>query len=341
MMKDRRILKWSLWTLAILLLIRVFLYQVAGINNFSMASTLLPGDRVIVNKWRAGLRLPISIIGLPGTGSWYADGIRLPYMRLPAIKKLRKQEVVVFNNPVGTDEPIDRKRLMFGRIVGLPTDTVMIKDKEVFINHVLLSKPVLARSQYRIVTEGQPVGKDFLHKYDIEQPATVASIGIFDADLSKEASEALANMTGVKTVRETMQYMGDASQDYYPRSNFFMWNRDQYGPIMVPYKGMTVEINIKTIDFYRDLIENKEGHEVMVDFAGIHIDGKEANSYTFEKNYYYVLSDNRDQASDSRKYGFVPADHIVGVAKRIIWSGQHTYDYIRKLHPGRILKRIR
>lgn len=341
MTKYLRILKWPLLALVILLVVRVCFYQVSGVQDFHMSSTLLPGDRVLVNKFRSGLRLPISIIGIPGANSPYVDGIRLPYMRLPALKKIRRQDVVVFNNPAGSDKPIDRKRLMISRIIGLPTDTVMIKDKQVSVNHEELMPPLLARSEYRVVTSGQPIANEFIHKYNIEKPRLVANIGIYDVDLPKEARDILEKAEGIKNLRETKQFLGDASVDYFPLSNFFMWNRDQFGPFRVPAKGMTVAIDIRSIDFYRDIIETHEGHDVLVDYSGVHVDGNLVTSYTFEKNYYFVLSDNRDHPDDSRKIGFIPADHLVGTATRIIWSQQHRYDYIRKFHPGRILKRIR
>lgn len=341
MKKYKKYLKWMFWALIVIILIRTTGYQTAGVDNFHMASTLLPGDRVIVNKYRAGLRLPISIIGLPGVNSPYVDAIRLPYLRLPALKKLRRLEVVVFNYPAGSDKPIDRKRLMISRIIGLPTDTVMIMDKQVSVNNKPLTPPVLARAEYRVVTQGQPISDKFIRKHNIEEPREVANVGIFDIDLPQNAIKDLENTEGIKTVRETRQFMGDASSGYYPLSSFFKWNRDQFGPFRVPAKGMTVGIEIRTIDFYRSIIETHEGHDVMVDFSGVHIDGNLASSYTFEKNYFFVLSDNRDNPDDSRKIGFVPADHIVGVSKRIIWSHQNKYDYIRKFHPGRIGKRIR
>lgn len=341
MNKFRGYFKWSLWILAILIIVRVFLYQVTNVHDFHMASTLLPGDRIVVNKYRAGLRLPISIIGLPGTNAPYVDGIRLPYFRLPAIKKLRRQEVVIFNNPAGSDTPIDRKRLMISRIIGLPSDTVMIQDKQVIVNNKVIAPPLLARSEYRVVTSGQPVSSEFIRRFDIEKPRTVATIGIFDLDLPKMASAELEKASGIKNVRETKQFLGDASMDYYPLSNFFKWNRDQFGPFRVPAKGMTVNIDIKSIDFYREMIETQEGHDVLVDYSGVHVDGQLINTYTFKKDYYFVLSDNRDNPDDSRKIGFVPADHILGVAKRIIWSRQHKFDYLKKFHPGRILRKIR
>jgi signal peptidase I len=330
----RRILKWSLWIIFILIFSRIFLFQVARVDNFHMASTLLPGDRVIVNKHRAGLRLPMSIIGL-------SDAVRLPYLRLPAIKKIRRQEVAVFNYPVGSDRPIDRKRLMISRIIGLPTDTVMIKDKVVSVNNKALTPPVTGRKEYRVVTSGAPVGKDFFYKYDIENARLVADIGIYDMDLPDGIPAVLEKLPGIQTVRETKQFLGDASVDYYPLSGFFLWNRDQFGPFRVPAKGMTVAIDIRTIDFYRDLIETHEGHDLLVDFAGVHMDGQLITSYTFQKNYYFVLSDNRDNPDDSRKIGFIPEDHIVGTTGRIIWSHQNKFAGTRKFHLGRIFKKVR
>lgn len=333
--------KWPLAAVLVLIFLRMFFFQTVRQDSFHMASTLLPGDRVIVNKFRAGLRLPISIIGIPGTNSPYVDGVRLPYLRLPALKKLRRQEVIVFNSPIGADKPIDRKKLMISRLIGLPSDTVLIKDKVVTVNNIVVEAPVLSRTEYRVVTSGQPIRLDFLREFNIEKPRSVADIGIFDTDLPKDAVGNLEKMPGIKTVRETKQYLGDASVDYYPVSNFFMWNRDQFGTFRVPAKGMTVGLDIRTIDFYRDMIETQERHNVLIDFSGVHIDGKLVTSYTFEKDYYFVLSDNRDNPDDSRKIGFVPADHVLGVAKRVIWSSQHEFPYVRKFHPERIFRRVR
>ncbi|MFA6126959.1 MAG: signal peptidase I [Bacteroidales bacterium] len=341
MKKYKSYIKWSLWALLVLLVFRLFFFQVVRTADFHMASTLLPGDRVMVNKFRTGLRLPIAIIGLPGPSSPYADGIRLPYMRLPALKKIQRQEVLVFNLPAGTDKPIDRKRLMISRVVGLPGDTVMILDKQLVINNKNVAPPVTSRSEFRVITEGKQIGDDFLRKHDLEKPRTIADIGIYDFDLSKEDAGEIGKIPGVRTVRETKHYLGDGSGEYYPVSNFFKWNRDQYGPFIVPKKGMSVPVDIRSIDFYRDIIENHEGHEVMVDYAGVHIDGNIPSTYTFEKDYYFVLSDSRDNPDDSRLIGFVPEDHMLGVAKRILWSGQRQYQYLKKFHAGRILKKIR
>lgn len=341
MKKYRSAIKWSLLTLLVLLLVRIFLYQSVRVNDFHMSSTILPGERVLVNKFKAGLRLPISIIGLPGANALYVDGIRLPYFRLPALKKLGYQDIIAFNVPAGSDKPIDRKRVMISRIIGLPTDTVLIQDKIVNVNHREIPVPLTARAEYRVITDGRPISDDFLRKHDLEKPRIAADIGIFDIDLPRSVVPLLEKEPGVKTVRETKMYLGDVSVDYYPVSNFFMWNRDQFGTFRVPAKGMTVNIDIKTIDFYRDMIEIHEKHDVIVDFSGVHIDGKLVTTYTFEKNYLFVMSDNRDNPDDSRMIGFVPESHVIGIATRILWSHQNQFDYLKKFHFGRLFKRIR
>ena len=167
--KYRKYAKWSLWALLGLLVIRVCFFQTMKVSNFHMSSTLMPGDRIVVNKFRAGLRLPISIIGLPGVNAPYADAIRVPYLRIPAIKKLQRQDVIVFNNPAGSDKPIDRKRLLVSRVIGLPEDTVLIRDKAVFVNNLTVIAPSSARTEYRVVTAGGKISSDFLRKFDIEK----------------------------------------------------------------------------------------------------------------------------------------------------------------------------
>jgi signal peptidase I len=339
--KYRKYIRWSLWALLVLVVVRLSLYQVVPVRDYHMASTLLPGDRVLVNKVRAGLRMPISIIGLPGPGSPYVDGVRLPYMRLPALRKIARADVIVYNYPIGADKPLDRKRLNINRVVGLPFDTVFIQDKIVMVNNQPVTPPAESRFEYRVVTDGGKIDPKFIRKYSLDEPRVIADVGIFDLNLPAVAFPVLEKEKGIRTVRETHQFREDPTTGFYPGSGFFRFNRDQFGPLKVPGKGMQVEITIQSIDFYRPLIETHEGHSVMVDFRGVHIDDELVTSYTFRKDYYFVLSDNRDDPSDSRVVGFVPADHILGVTRRVIWSQQHRFDHNTKFKPGRFFRRIR
>lgn len=337
----RRIIRWTLISLAVVLFFRIFLFQSLRVPDFHMASTILPGDRVIVNKFIAGYRFPVSIIGLPGPRSPYADWFRLPYFRLPAIGKLKRTDIIAFNNPSGSDSPLDRKKILVSRIAGLPGDTVMIRDKQLHVNGKPVTPPLNARTEYRVITNGKQIGVDFLREFRIEKPRVIADIGIYDFDLSPESKTVIEKNPDVKAIRPTMLYPRDNREGYYPPSSFFRWNRDQYGPLVVPAKGARVSIEIKNADLYRDIIEAHEGHELIVDFRGVTIDGSLVTEYTFEKDYCFVMDDNRDNPKDSRVIGFIPIDHVIGVARRVLWNGNKQYDYLKKFQPDRILKRIR
>jgi len=321
-------LQWGLIFIAVILFFRVFLYQTYKVPDFRMASTLLPGDRVLVNKYVPGVRIISSTLGIS-------------YFRFPALKKFGRQDVVVFNQPSGADEPVERKKRKIGRIVGLPGDTVLIWDKQLYINRAKVDPPVSGRQEFRVVSKNQKYDEGFLRKFDIEKPRVIADIGIYDFDLSPAAKEYLEKQPEISNVRSTKQFVADSKQDYYPPSSFYMWNRDQFGPLIVPAKGATVKVEIRNVDLYRDIIETHEGHDITVDFFGVKIDGTLVTEYTFLKDYYFVLDDNRDNPSDSRKIGFIPQDHLIGKTKRVLWSGQNRYDYIRHFHLNRFFKKIR
>jgi signal peptidase I len=249
--------------------------------------------------------------------------------------------VIAFNNPAGSDTPLDRKKILISRLVGLPGDTVMVWDKQLHINRKPVPPPVMARTEYRVITNGKAIGDDFLTEYRIEKPRMIADIGIYDFDLSPEAHASIEKHPDVKTIRPTKLYPSDNREGYYPPSSFFRWNRDQYGPLVVPAKGASISLEIKNVDLYRDIIEVHEGHELIVDFQGVTLDGLLVTEYTFEKDYCFVMDDNRDNPKDSRKIGFIPMDHVLGVSNRVLWNGRKSYDYLKNLQPDRILKRIR
>ena len=339
--KTRRIIRWSLIILAACLFSRVFLFQTLKVQDFHMASTLLPGDRIVVNKFLAGYRLPVSILGLPGPRMPYADWFRIPYLRLPAIQKLERQQIIIFNTPSGADDPLDRKKLMVSRLVGFPGDTVLVWNKQLYTNRKEVPLTESLRFEYRVMMKKDKPDDRFLKEYWIEKPRLVNDIGIYHFDLSPEAARYLENSDQVESVVATKLFVGDSKEGYYPQSSFFLWNRDQFGPLIVPAKGATAKMEIKTVDLYRDIITLHEGHELVVDFRGVKIDGLPVSEYTFEKDYFFVLDDNRDNPQDSRRIGFISKDHILGVSSRILWNGSKSYDYLRKSGGGRFFKRIR
>lgn len=336
----RRFIKSIFWIILVFFLARVFVFQSYKVENFAMSSTLIPGDRLLVNKLAPGARFPMSIIGLPGADRGYVDFFRIPYFRLPGYRSFERNNVVIYNDPRIADTPVDRKPLKISRIVGIPGDTVIILDKELYINRVKIPAPHSYRKEYRIVTTGEPVPLGFLSEFQIEPPDTIADIGIYDYYLDSIAYEAIQELPMVKNIRLRKQFIGDSSSDFFPFSSFFHWNRDQVGPLIVPVKGLTIDLNIRNIDLYSRIIDIYEKNDLLVDFSGVTINGEKAKSYTFKGNYYFVLNDNRDNPDDWRKVGFIPESHLLGTSRRIFYSGKSNYPYLGNFNLKRTLKKI-
>ncbi|MAO18600.1 MAG: signal peptidase I, partial [Muricauda sp.] len=133
------------------------------------------------------------------------------------------------------------------------------------------------------------------------------------ANLTDEMVAALKQNPGIDSVVKTIEPKGMYGGNIFPQKpNLYPWNNDNFGPIYIPKEGATVEINSKTIPFYKKIIRDYEHNDVEVTGGKVLINGSEANSYTFKQDYYWMMGDNRDNSEDSRTWGYVPADHIVG-----------------------------
>ena len=336
----RKYIKIVLWVFVALFIIRVFVYQTYKQESFSMASTLLPGDKVLVNKLKTGARFPVSILGLPGADRAYIDAFRIPYFRLPAFRKFKHDDVVAFNDPRISDAPVDRTPINISRIAGLPGDTLYILNKDLYVNQEKVPEKEGFRRHYRIVTDGSELPVEFLKEHNLSDPEVIADIGIYDLMMDSTAFLAARELPMVKTVRDKKQFYGDSSRGYFPYSSFFRWNRDQFGPLIVPTSGLEVNISLNSIDLYRDIINKYEGNDLIVDYSGVSINGKKVDTYTFKNDYYFVMDDNRDNPNDTRIIGFVPKTHLLGTSKRILFSGKSGFDKLDASKGLRFFKRI-
>ncbi len=132
------------------------------------------------------------------------------------------------------------------------------------------------------------------------------------ANMTYDMVEALRKSPEIDSVVRTNEEKGVYSGAYPQKPNYYPWNNDNFGPIYMPERGATVKIDAKTIALYKKIIRDYEYNDVKVDGDTVYINGEVADSYTFKQDYYWMMGDNRDHSEDSRTWGYVPADHIVG-----------------------------
>ncbi len=295
----------------------------------------------------------------------YIETPQLSYHRLKGLRNVERMDIVVFNFPAGDTvalkmpnpdyytlcqergrdvvrnnkeifgdviyRPVDRRDNYVKRCLGLPGETLQIKDGIVYVNGKAVPQPENVQYFYYVETDGTFIGDAMFDDLGISMEDRHGQGNQYILPLTAAMKKKLESESWVKTIQRIQPDEGETLFTY-PVGTDYGWTHANYGPIWIPKKGAKVDLTLQNLPLYERCIKNYEGNDLEVKNGQIYINGQIAKSYTFKMDYYWMQGDNRDNSLDSRYWGFVPEDHIVGTPSIILIS----FDKDHRLFDGGI-----
>ncbi len=381
----RTIAEWVdaiVYALVLVYFIFIFLFQNFQIPTPSLEKSMLVGDFLLVSKVHYGPRVPQTPLHFPLTQNTfplintksYIESIQWPYHRLKGLRRIERNDIVVFNVPVGDTvaslmpnpdyytlvhyygrdalrrdkarfgeiiyRPVDRREAYVKRCIGLPGETFEMKDNVVYIDGKAIEQPSKMQLNYFVKTDGTMINDKTFEAWGVSvddraytnnngnAPFVYARLGIlpesngtynpvYHMPLTKEA---LAKVKAAPFVTQVVAEPGDFGGDVFPLDTLHRWTRSDFGPLWIPRKGATLQLMPENYALYERAIRNYEGNTIDLRNGLIYINGEPTNEYTFKMDYYMMLGDNRDNSADSRYWGLVPEDHVIGTPVLVLIS---------------------
>ena len=336
-------------------IIRWLLIEAFMIPTPSMEGSLLVGDYLFVSKVHYGARTSETPLQIPLTFQkiWgteipsYLEWVKLPMLRLPSFSNVKAGDPVVFNYPPEV-HPVDMKTYYVKRCVGTAGVSFEVKNKVIYNDDQPLDVPEEMQTSF-ILHANDRLSKQFFSKKGISKESILGrdKAGDYHLCITPKQAEELEKIAVIKSVDEKFSPKGQRQNDCFPKSSEFNWNTDNFGPLYIPEEGKKMLIDAKMLTLYKDILLQYESN-VNPEIKGdkLYIDGVEIKEYTFKQDYYFMMGDNRHNSLDSRFWGFVPADHIVGKPILIWWSleslkdGDSIFSIFSRVRWNRILKMI-
>ena len=334
-------------------ILRTFLIEAYTIPTSSMEKSMLIGDFLFVSKVAYGPRIPITPIAFPlvhhtmpiGNGKSYSEVVKLPYHRMKGLGEIERNDCVVFNWPAETlGRPVDKKENYVKRCVGVPGDKIELINAQLMVNDAPQQEPEGMKKQwhYNVSTKGTGLNPNILYeKYDITEGGYGRNKNEYNLTLTNESRDAIQSFTNVSSIKRQYEKAGIYADYIFPHDKNYKWNNDNFGPITVPSAGETVSITTKNLSIYKDIIERYENNKLEVVSGEIYINDKLATNYTFAMDYFWMMGDNRHNSADSRFWGFVPENHIVGKALFVWMSWDKNAKGLKKIRWNRLFSSVK
>ncbi len=360
-------------------IIRVFFIEAYTIPSGSMERSLLVGDFLFVSKVNYGARVPMTPVAFPFAHHTmpfintkaYWDGVQWKYRRLPGLQDIKRNDVVVFNFPEGdtvvlerqddnyyqmqlrgesresiwsgfsvVSRPVDKRENFIKRCIAIAGDTISMRNGLAVVNGTPSPLVGTGGFAYSVEFTTADVNLKLFEELGCENLNPTALPTIYTFDATPNVITKLKKSPYVKAIKEDLMPTNEQDILIFPHDKNRKWNLDNYGPFVVPKKGWTVTLDSLNMPLYERAIRIYEGNKLEKVGNDWMLNGKKANSYTFKMDYYWMMGDNRHQSADSRYWGFVPEDHIVGKALFIWLSIDGEGSFFNKIRWSRIFKGI-
>ena len=372
------------FAIVIATIVHNYILQPFVIPTGSLEKTLRVGDFLLVSKFHYGARIPSTVISFPMVHDTipiiksrsYLNKPQLPYLRIPGFQEIKNNDIVVFNWPAdtvrkffvkekGVVKPRDKKSNYVKRAIGIPGDTLEIKDGVIYLNGIENILPDRAKPLFTyLIKSNKGVSSSKLINLEIDGFIRKFIISNLANDSYAEISKYILNISNTKeneylvytydkgipidlvreygldireiidnkkelnltyddaikikksnefdTIYRVTEKINVSNSNFFPNNKRFSWNNDQLGPLYIPKAGDKIDLSINTLPLYKKIITDYEYNKLSVVEDDILINGKIEQEYIFKQNYYWMMGDNRYNSEDSRVWGFVPFDHVLG-----------------------------